>query len=141
MLTVRDLMSYNPDTVSPHHTLRHAIILMNQQGHRQLPVVENGRLVGIITNRDVRLALESPLINKDTADRMALLQEHTVAECMTADPQTISPGTSIYKTAEKLMLYKIGALPVIENETLVGIITTTDLLSHLAAQSHKVTIY
>ncbi len=140
MITVRELMTYNPDTVTPYHTLRHAIILMNQENHRQLPVVENGRVVGIITNRDVRLALDSPLINKDTADRMQLLTEHTVAECMTPNPMTVNPDTSIDIVAERMMLYKVGAFPVVENDILVGIISVSDLLRHLASQSKTVKI-
>lgn len=140
MITVRDLMTPDPDTVSPDHDLRHVIILMNQETYRHLPVVEDGRLVGIITNRDIRLALDSPLINKDTADRMQLLVDHTVAECMTPDPMTISPSTPINKVAELLMLHKIGAFPVVENDQLVGIITVSDLLGFLASQPKMVTI-
>lgn len=140
MLVVRELMTVEPLTISPYATLRDAIIMMNEEGYRQLPVVENGRLVGIITNRDVRLALDSPLINKDTADRMQLLNEHTVAECMTADPMTVEPNTPIYIAAERLMLYKVGAFPVLDGDTLVGILSVSDLLRHLAMESKMANI-
>jgi acetoin utilization protein AcuB len=126
-------MTPEPDTVTPDATLREALALMNVADERQLPVMEDGRLVGIITNRDIRLALESPLIDKDSYMRMQLLHEHTVAECMTADPITIHPDAPIWQAAELLSAHKIGGLPVMDGPNLVGIITITDLLRHLAA--------
>ena len=64
--------------------------------------------------------------------RMQLLHEHTVAECMTPDPITVSPDTPIHEVAELLIVQKIGGLPVMDGPDLVGIITVTDLLRHLA---------
>jgi acetoin utilization protein AcuB len=133
MLTVRDLMTPEPDTVTPEATLREALALMNVADDRQLPVVtEDGRLVGIITNRDIRLALDSPLIDKDSYMRMQMLHEHTVAECMTADPITVTVDTPINKVADLLLTHKIGGLPVLDGDSLAGIITITDLLRQLA---------
>lgn len=132
MLVVSDLMTPEPDTVAPNATLREALAAMNIADDRQLPVVENGRLVGIITNRDIRLALDSPLLDPDSMMRMKVLHEHTVAECMTPNPQTVSPNTPIYEVAELLMLHKYGAFPVMEGERLVGIISVTDLLREMA---------
>ena len=140
MIYTSELMTPDPDIVTPGTSLHTAIVMMNEGGYRHLPVMENGRLTGIITNRDLRLALDSPLVNKDTADRIQLLQDHTVAECMTADPMTVTPHTPIYKVAEILSLNKIGALPVIEYDQLVGIITVSDLLRHLAMQSKMANI-
>lgn len=140
MLLVSELMTVKPITISPDACLRQAIVLMNEESHRQLPVVKDGRLVGIITNRDVRLALDSPLINKDTADRMRLVEDHIVEECMTADPMTVNPTTPIYKVAEMLILYKVGAFPVMDGDKLVGIISVSDLLRHLAMQARMANI-
>jgi len=134
MLLTRDLMTPEPDTVSPSATLREALALMNVADDRQLPVVDNGRLVGIVTNRDIRLALDSPLIDKDSFMRMQLLHEHTVSECMTAYPVTVAPDTPVHKVAKILMNNKFGGLPVVEDGVLVGIITITDLLRQMAEQ-------
>lgn len=131
-LTARDLMTSEPDTVTPESTLREALALMNVADDRQLPVLENGRLVGIITNRDIRLALDSPLVDKDSAIRMQILHEHLVAECMTPDPITVNPDTPIYEVAEILISHKFGGLPVVDGDNLVGIITITDLLRQLS---------
>ena len=63
MLTVRDLMTVNPDTVKPDTPLREVINIMKVEGCRQLPVVDaNGKVVGIVTDRDVRLAMNSPIV-------------------------------------------------------------------------------
>lgn len=133
MLRTRDIMTPEPDTVTPDATLREALALMNVADDRQLPVVtEDGRLIGIITNRDIRLALDSPLLDPDSIMRMQVLHEHTVAECMTRDPITVTPETPINEVADLLMTHKIGGLPVMEGDNLVGIITITDLLRQLA---------
>ena len=132
MLTVNDLMTIDAVTVTPCTTLREAVVLMNKWDHRQLPVVEDGELVGIISNRDIRLAVNSPLIADDSIARIRLLDQHTVAECMTRDPITVTPATPINEVAGILALNKFGALPVMENGALVGIISVTDLLQQLA---------
>lgn len=62
MLTVNDLMTIIPNTVTPQSTLRQVVEVMKTQSCRQLPVLDNGVLVGIITDRDVRLVMNSPLI-------------------------------------------------------------------------------
>ena len=134
MLTVNDLMTIDPDTVTPNTTLREAVALMNRGDHRQLPVIEEGKLVGIISNRDIRLAVNSPLLGEDSIRRIQLLDQHTVAECMTSAPMTVTPTTPIYEVAEMLVLYKIGALPVLDNEELAGIVSVTDLLQLMALQ-------
>jgi acetoin utilization protein AcuB len=131
MLTVNDLMTFDPETVTPSTTLCEAVVLMNRGDHRQLPVVEDGKLVGIISDRDIRLAVNSPLIAEDSIARIRLLDQHTVAECMTRDPITVTPATPINEVAGILVLHKFGALPVMENEALVGIISVTDLLQQI----------
>lgn len=132
MLTTNDLMTIDPDTVTPDTSLREVVALMNKRGVRQLLVVEDEKLVGIITNRDVRLAVNSPLITKEPLERIDLLNNYTAANCMTRNPKTVTPDTPIYKVAQLLALHKFGALPVVEGDSLVGIITVTDLLNQMA---------
>ena len=140
MLTTNDLMTIDPDTVSPDTTLRGVVALMNKNGDRQLLVVKNGKLVGIITDRDVRLAVNSPLLSDEPLERITLLEKYTAENCMTRNPKTVTPTTPIHTVAQILSAYKYGALPVIDDETLVGIISVTDLLDQMALLPEPVSI-
>lgn len=131
MLTVSDLMTLDPRTVSPTTLLGHVIELMQLEGCRQLPVLDDrGRLVGIVSDRDIRLMLNSPLIMHDRSQDEAMLNTVTAAACMTPDPITVQADTAAYRAAEMLSAYKFGALPVMNEGRLVGIITVTDFLDH-----------
>lgn len=135
MLTVRELMTGRPDSVSSDTSLRVAVAKMNTDGCRQLPVVDNGLLVGILTDRDIRLATNSPVASgTDGIDRVELLDTLTVRECMTPDPLSVASSASAHETADTMRLHKFGALPVVENGTLVGIITTSDYLKYVSEQ-------
>lgn len=133
MLTVNDLMTVAPHTVTPQTPLREVINLMQEEECRQFPVVNiNGDLVGIVTDRDIRLILNSPIVLHERWQDEALLDTMTVESCMTPHPLTVSPETPAYHAAEMLSAYKFGALPVLDNGRLVGIITVTDFLDHFA---------
>ncbi len=134
MLTVRDLMTAIPNTVTPQTTLRQVIELMKTQSCRQMPVLDNGRLVGIITDRDVRLVMNSPLVLHGRWQDEEILDNVMADNCMTPNPMTVSPEMSAYQAANMLSIYKFGALPVIDNDVLVGIITVTDFLNYFAMQ-------
>lgn len=134
MLSVNDLMTAIPDTVTPQTTLRQVIEVMKSQGCRQLPVLSDGKLVGIITDRDVRLVMNSPLLLHGRWQDEEILDEMTAESCMTPDPMTVSPETSAYQAANMLSIYKFGAMPVVRNGELVGIITVTDFLNYFAMQ-------
>ncbi len=134
MLTVNDLMTVIPNTVTPQTTLRQVIELMKIQACRQLPVMNNGKLVGIITDRDVRLVMNSPLVLHGRWQDEEILDTVTAENCMTPDPMTVAPETPAYHAANILSIYKFGALPVVDNGALVGIITVTDFLNYFALQ-------
>jgi acetoin utilization protein AcuB len=114
-MLVADRMTRNPITVCPQDTLADARGKMSSGGFRQLPVVADGRVVGIITDRDIR-------------ERSMQLRLTTVATAMTEEILIVTPQTSLAAAARMLLEYKIGGLPVLEGEKLVGIITTSDLL-------------
>lgn len=135
MLTVNDLMTAVPDTVTPQTPLRTVIGIMKTRGYRQIPVLDKGKLVGIITDRDIRLVMNSPVVLHDRSQDEELLAKVTVESCMTPNPVTVSPDTPAYRAAEMLGIYKFGALPVVEKGTLVGIITTTDFLNFFSARA------
>ncbi|HEX6387374.1 MAG TPA: CBS domain-containing protein [Anaerolineae bacterium] len=133
MLTVNDLMTVIPNTITPDTPLRQVITLMKAQGYRQLPVLDNGRLVGIITDRDVRLAVNSPMVLHGQRENEELLDKVTAESCMTPNPITVTPDMPAYRAAEMLSIYKFGALPVVDDDTLIGIVTVTDFLDYFVA--------
>lgn len=134
MLTVNDLMSTNLCTVHPETSLAFALERMNHTECRQLPVLEDGRLVGILSERDIRLAIETPVLDMDYTHHQEELNRYTVGEFMTANPKTVSPEIPAGEAADLLRTMKIGALPVMRNGELVGIITVSDFLRYIGNQ-------
>lgn len=134
MITVNELMTVEPDTVTPDTSLREVLSMMNGVGCRQLPVLEKRELVGIITDRDVRLAVNAPALDPDRMQRIDLMDEMQVRDYMTTDPITATPDMPARRAAELLGLYKVGALPVVDGTALVGIISVTDFLAYIAKE-------
>ncbi len=131
MLVARDIMTPNPVTVRPDDPLGVAVEKMRSRRCRRLPVVEGDRLVGIITDRDVRLALNSPLVLHERRSDQLLLEHVPVRACMTPDPITVSPDTPLVEVVRLMRDHKFGGVPVVEEGRLVGIITETDLMDLL----------
>ena len=123
-----DIMSREPAIVGPNDTLRVAIDRMRTRNCRRLPVVDGDRLVGIVSDRDVRLALNSPFIMRERREDEALLDRVLVAECMTPNPVCLTADTPVVEAARLMRDRKFGGLPVVEGERLIGIVTETDLL-------------
>ncbi len=117
MQTVNDLMTFYPMTVAPDTPLEIVWAMMEREDVRQLPVVEGEILVGIITERDVRTVLRSDLFEIGSAEMI-----------MTENPITVTPNLPLYRAAEMLRAYKFGALPVVDEGRLVGIISVSDFL-------------
>ena len=111
-MIVSDRMTKNPVTVSPEDTLVSAQEKMRPGAFRQIPVFDKERLIGIITDRNIR------------GDTTLWPGSNSQTEGVI----TITPDTSIEEAARILLEHKIGGLPVVENEQLVGIISTTDIL-------------
>lgn len=134
MLRVKDLMNHAPEVVSPDARLHDVLTKMNQAGYRHLPVVADGKLVGIITDRDLRLAVDSPVVKK-RADlkRETVLDEIRVDQCMSPDPQCVSSNKPAHEVADLLSINKFGAMPVVDEGKLVGMISCIDFLKHYAA--------
>ncbi len=111
-------MTHNPATVTPGDKLAMVQPKMEQGEFRSLPVVENGKLVGIITDRDLKLWV-------------GRLAEAEVRNAMTEAPVSVTPDTTLQEAARLIEERKIGGLPVVEGGGLVGIITTSDILEAL----------
>ncbi|MCA9870302.1 MAG: CBS domain-containing protein [Caldilineae bacterium] len=118
-------------TVTPDSSIGVAIVLMSEGGFRRLPVVEDGRLIGIVTDRDLRQATNSPLVLRERWYSDFLLDAIKVKSCMTPNPITVARTTPVLDVVRLLRQHKIGGLPVVENGAVVGIVTTTDVLDYL----------
>jgi acetoin utilization protein AcuB len=142
---VGNIMQVRLVTVTPETDLGEALARMAEHGVRRLPVVRtlSGEtvLVGIVTDRDVRLAVDSPYGHPDVTGAVQDLRKLTVSEVMTADPVTVFPTASAVVAATLMLSRRIGGLPVVEQEEgrnyLVGIVTRTDLLQLLVALETK----
>lgn len=114
-MLVRHRMSQNPVTITPDETLAVAQQKMRAGQFRRLPVEQEGKLIGIVTDRDIR-------------QHIGMEDKTRVNSAMTEPPTTISPTTSVEEAARLMLSNKIGGLPVVEDGKLVGIITTSDVL-------------
>lgn len=126
-MKVLDVMTKDPITVSPSETVGRADELMYENRFRQLPVVKNGQLVGIISDRDIRSFLSESLLAAPEVREVALNTK--VTEVMTREPITLSPDDELEVAVELLITEKFGGVPVVTPaEGLVGIVTYVDLL-------------
>ncbi|MGH7383014.1 MAG: CBS domain-containing protein [Candidatus Methylomirabilales bacterium] len=116
--------------VRPSDSVQTALKLLGEQKIRHLPVVEDGKLVGIVTDRDIRLVFPSAVTadNKEQ-DPFDALEKVSVGQIMTKRVFTVTPETSIADAARLLLERRIGGLPVVQGDLLVGIITKTDILA------------
>ena len=128
---VEQVMTRNPATVSSSDSIRVALDRMRERGCRRLPVVDSGALVGIVSDRDLRRATNSPYVMRERWYDDFMLDHIPVRACMTPNPVKISPRTPIAEAAKLMRDKKIGGLPVLDEEHLVGIVTETDLLNFL----------
>jgi acetoin utilization protein AcuB len=125
---VRDLMVSSPVTIAPQTAVADARALMQQRSIRHLPVLEHSRLVGLITDRDIRLVLPSPATSLAAWELNYLLAKLTVSEVMTRFVVAVPLTCPVTEAVDLMLRHKIGALPVLEHRQLVGILTRTDIL-------------
>lgn len=135
---VKDWMTRNVVTISPDTTLPEAHRLMTDKGIRRLPVVEHGRLVGIVTRGDVRGAEPSGATSLSIWEVNYLLAKLKVGEIMTVQPATIAPDDTIGEAARLMLEKKISGLPVVDAEGKIqGIITESDIFRLVMQEWHK----
>jgi acetoin utilization protein AcuB len=125
---VRDLMTSKPLTVGIDTTVVEARRMMVEHRFRHLLVTDVGRLAGIITDRDIRLNLPSPATSLSVWEINYLLARMTVGSVMTTAVITVDPNRDAVEAARIMLDHKIGALPVVDAGTVVGIMTETDIL-------------
>ena len=117
-MKVSELMTKQPTTVDPSATLGEVATLMKQEDCGSIPVVEGGRLVGIVTDRDI--VVRGVAAGKDP-------KTQRVSEVMSADPVTIGPDDDVTNAEKKMADRQIRRLPVVEGGKLVGIIVTAQI--------------
>jgi CBS domain-containing protein len=129
---VRDIMSSPAITVSSDTTLPAANALMKEKEIRHLPVLEKGRLVGIVSRGDLREASISASINADQYELHFLLNKLTVGRLMTRKVRTVAPDALVVDAADLMTEHKIAGLPVVDADgAVIGIVTESDLLKML----------
>jgi acetoin utilization protein AcuB len=122
-LTVRDVMTPTPVTIGLSQPLAAAHRMMQEFRVRHLPVLDHGRLVGIVSQRDLHFI--ETLRDVDP-------KQVTVDEAMTADPYTTTPLTHLRTAVKAMAEQRIGSAVVVDEERVVGVFTTTDALTLLA---------
>lgn len=127
----KDLMAKNLITLKPEDSMLDAYKLMLDKNIRHIPVVKSGKLVGILSDRDILKAMHSNKIS-DVKMELILNSDHKINDYMTWPVYTVSETTSIEKVLEELLLQKVSAFMVENDEgEMKGIITTQDLLGYL----------
>jgi acetoin utilization protein AcuB len=127
-MLVADVMQTKLVTATPRTSLPQAIALVRQRGIRHLPVVDDGSLVGIVSDRDLKQAMASPATSLSVHELNYLLERLTVGEIMTRAVITIGPRFPVEEAGRLMVKERISALPVLDGGRLVGIVTETDVL-------------
>ncbi len=118
MKTIAELMTDNPGFLDPEERIEEAWRLMRVNHARHIPVCKNGKVVGLVTQKDL-------LVNSHSPSVLSL----PVAEVMVLDVLTVNVDSSVKEGARIMRDRKISCLPVLDNEVLVGIVTDTDYLA------------
>jgi len=128
IMLVRNWMSKNVITVDADVSMHDAMKLMKENGIRMLPVIRKEKLVGIVTDRDLKRASASDATTLDVHELLYLVSQIKVKNIMTVNPITVPQNFTVEETAEVLLKNKISGAPVVDqNGEIVGIITQTDL--------------
>ena len=127
-MLVKDWMSKDPVTINDDTSMMKAIHLMKQNRFRRLPVLHEGRLVGIVSDRDLKEASPSKATTLDVHELYYLLAELHVKDIMTRDPVTVAPEDTVERAAQLMLENTISGLPVVDDQgKVVGILTQSDV--------------
>jgi len=124
---VGERMSHPVVSVSPETPIHDVLIMFKKEHIRRAPVVKDGKMVGIVSERDLLNASPSPVTSLSVWEMNYMLSKVTVKQVMSRKIKTVDIGTPIEEAARIMADSKIGGLPVMQNGKVVGIITETDL--------------
>jgi len=130
--TVREIMTSEVTTLNRNDSLQLAKDIMNLGRVRHFPVIDDGKVVGVVSQRDLYKASLGSVMKYGEKAQRAFLEGIAIKEVMTDPPLTIAPHATVQEAARLMMEKKIGCLPVLEGPKLVGIITETDMLKLVA---------
>lgn len=131
-MLVKDRMTLNPVTVKPDVSVTDALRLMSEKKIRRLPVLDGaGKLVGIVSDRDLLQASPSPATSLAIWEIHELLAKLNIEKTMTREVITVTEDTPLEEAARVMVDHKIGGLPVMKGDDLVGIISESDLFKTL----------
>lgn len=138
-IRVADWMTATVLAVETFDSIAIARQLMAKHRVNQLPVLDNGHLIGIVTDRDIRDAYPTSMMINRTEEIDRFAEKVTVEEVMTHDVFIVRPETALATAVGLLRRHRIGALPVLKNQRLVGIITRSDILDYVLQGGAKQT--
>ncbi len=140
-MKVLDLMSEKVTTLSPDDTIDRVFFLLNFEPIRHLPVVNKGKVVGMVSDRDLKKVLGSfnnRMFFTKNDEITVTIKSRKVRTIMRRGVITTSPNAEASEAASIMAQKKIGALPVVKYNQLIGIITTTDILRGFVQLSNKI---
>ncbi len=125
-MRIRDIMTYNVVTIPSDTLVNHANEIMRTHRFERLPVVDKGKLVGIVTKDRLLRAAPSSATSLSVWELNYLLSKMTVAEIMERNVVTVTPDTTVESALALAQEKRVGSLPVVEDDRVVGIVTTND---------------
>ena len=128
-MKVKEWMTPDPKTVNEGDPVKTAVNLVVENRIRHLPVVRGHALVGIISDRDLKRAMPSIVAGATAEEYQAFMEETSIEQVMTANP----PDTDLVDLVREFCQKKVGAVPVVDAERLVGIVTQTDMMEAFLA--------
>lgn len=126
-MSVKDYMTKEVISISPEESVAHAADLMRDKGLRRLPVIEKGQLVGLVTEGTMADASPSKATSLSIYEMNYLLNKTKIRDIMIRKVVTVEPDASLEDAIYEMMTYKVGVLPVVQNNQVVGIITDRDV--------------
>jgi acetoin utilization protein AcuB len=130
-MLVGEIMTPNPITVTPDTSHRKAFELMQEHHISQLPVVDNGKLVGIVSKADLLSTQPSPATSLSIHEIYSLLEKLRVGQFMTHPVYTVEEDCPLEEAAKLMIDYHLGSMPIVRGEQLVGIVSETDMFETL----------
>lgn len=128
-MVVQEIMTRDPFAIEANQTVREAMHRLLSLDVRHLPVLDNGVLVGMLSDRDVR-GIASATLTGEVTDQLAA----AVSDLMTSDPISVDPEAEIGEVIDLMIENKVGALPVVAEGRLVGIVSYVDVLRYARAE-------
>ncbi|HKY36688.1 MAG TPA: CBS domain-containing protein [Polyangiaceae bacterium] len=129
-MIARELMSLDPYVAAATASLRQVMQILGEADVRHVPIVEEERLVGIISDRDLRAVMPPALARFDRPEQVERVLSQPVSQLMSSDVLTVGPDDEMQEVVDLMIEHKIGAVPVVEpgSAKLLGIVSYVDVL-------------